>query len=121
MGKQDFQRWQIEAPPRPPSEHLREDLRRLESFDIEFTEVGRIMLIDTLFVEVVPNHAGLKVWKAWALESDTLIGIADCLIAPKMAYLTTPVLCAVEAKRDDFIQGRAQCAGEMLACREKNR
>ncbi len=31
-----------------------------------------------------------------------------------------PLLCAAEAKRDDFEQGRAQCIGEMAACRAVN-
>ncbi len=32
----------------------------------------------------------------------------------------TPLLCAAEAKKDDFEQGRAQCVAELAACREKN-
>ncbi|MBC8137234.1 MAG: hypothetical protein H8F28_15245, partial [Fibrella sp.] len=35
-------------------------------------------------------------------------------------YLTPPVLCAVEAKRDDFEAGEVQCLGEMYACRQRN-
>ena len=55
------------------------------------------------------------------LESDTLIGTADYLLAPKRAYLAFPLLCAAEAKRDDFVQGRSQCLAEMAACRANNR
>ena len=59
-------------------------------------------------------------WKGAALESDTLIGTADYLIAPKRAYLAYPLLCVTEAKRDDFEQGRTQCVAEMIACRDNN-
>ena len=79
-----------------------------------------MLLIDALLVEIVPAYPNLRVWKAAPLESDTLTGIADYLIAPKRAYLETPLLCAVEAKRDDFEQGRAQCVAEMGACRWNN-
>ena len=67
------------------------------------------MLIDTFLAEIVPNHPHLKVWKAALLESDTRTGITGYLIAPRRAYHSTPLLCAVEAKRDDFVQGRTQC------------
>ena len=54
------------------------------------------------------------------LETDTLSGSADYLIAPFLDYLSTPLLCAVEAKRDDFEAGEIQCLAEMYACRQKN-
>jgi hypothetical protein len=34
--------------------------------------------------------------------------------------MATPLLCAAEARRDDFVQGRAQCVAEMYACRWNN-
>ena len=34
--------------------------------------------------------------------------------------MKTPLLCAAEAKKDDFDNGRAQCLAELVACREKN-
>ena len=55
------------------------------------------------------------------LETDTLTGVADYVIAPKRAYLATPLLCVAEAKRDDFVQGRAQCLVEIAACVAQNR
>ncbi len=79
------------------------------------------MLIDALFGEVVPDYPNLKVWKAAALETDTLTGVADYLIAPYRAYLEAPLLCATEAKRDDFERGEAQCLAEMYACAWNNR
>ena len=121
LGQQDFVPWQINAPPRPPSAYLQETLSRLRVFDLTNSEAAKLLLIDALFVEVVPGHPNLKVWKAAPLETDTLIGVADYVIAPRRAYLATPLLCVTEAKRDDFEQGRTQCVAEMAACRDNNR
>ncbi len=113
--------WQPNAPPRQPSDILLAHLRRLNSFDLRSTEQGKTLLIDALFAEVVPDHPNLKVWKAAALDTDTLTGVADYLIAPHRAYLETPLLCVTEAKRDDFERGQAQCLAEMYACAWNNR
>ena len=100
---------------------LQVHLQRLESFDLQNSEAAKTLLIDALFAEIVPLHPKLKVWKSAPLETDTLTGIADYLIAPRRAYLATPLLCVTEAKRDDFERGRAQCLGEMYACIWNNR
>jgi hypothetical protein len=113
--------WPVAAPPRPPSAMLTDYLSRLQAFDLENTEAAKLLLIDALLVEVVPAHPGLKVWKAMPLETDALTGVADYLLSPDYAYLKSPLLCVAEAKRDDFVQGRAQCVAEMVACRWKNR
>jgi hypothetical protein len=118
---ESFTRWTPDTPPRPPSEHLQEDLRRFDAFDLENSEAAKLLLLDALFAEIVPNYPNLKVWKAAPLESDTLVGVADYLIAPKRGYLATPLLCVAEAKRDDFVQGRAQCLIEIAACLWNNR
>lgn len=55
------------------------------------------------------------------METDTLIGVADYLIAPRRAYLETPLLCTVEAKRDDFDKGQVQCLAAMVACQWNNK
>ena len=47
-------------------------------------------------------------------------GVADYLITPKLAYIETPLLCVVEAKKDDFLKGATECVAEMTACRENN-
>ena len=113
--------WEIPGQPRALSETVRDYLLRLRAFDLENTEAAKLLLIDALLADVVPNFPHLKVWKAMPLETDTLAGIADYLFSPDYAYLNTPLLCAVEAKRDDFVQGRAQCIAEMVACRWNNR
>jgi len=120
IAVKEFTPWTITAPPLAPSPVLLENLRRLESFDLRTTEQAKTLLIDDLFGEIVPNYPLLKVWKAAALTTDTLTGIADYLITPRRAYIEMPLLCTVEAKRDDFEQGAAQCITEMIACRWNN-
>lgn len=56
-------------------------------------------------------------------EEDGLIGIPDFLIAPISDIGTTftkPVVCVVEAKRDDFNEGWAQALSEMIATQRFN-
>jgi hypothetical protein len=112
--------WELDAPPRPPSATIQDYLRRLRVFDLENTEAAKLLLIDALLAEVVPDHPHLKIWKAMPLETDTLTGVADYLFTPDYAYLKVPLLCVAEAKRDDFVQGRTQCLAEMVACRWNN-
>ena len=120
IGASDFTKWSLNAPARPPSAHLNETLRRLDAFDTLNTEAAKLLLVDMMLAETVPNYPALKVWKGEALESATLTGFADYLITPRFAYVRAPLLCAAEAKLDDFKRGRAQCLGELAACREKN-
>src|SRR5215472_14787966 len=94
IGRDTLIRWQINAPPRPPSDFLKEGMRRLEVFDLETSEPSKTLLIDA-------EHPNLKIWKAAVLNTDTLTGVADYLMAPRRAYLATPLLCVTEAKRDD--------------------
>ena len=111
----------MEISPRKPSADLQAHLRRIRVFDLESTEQAKTLLMDALFAEVVNDYPKLKIWKSEALETDTLTGIADYLIAPSRAYLATPLLCTVEAKRDDFEKGRIQCLAEMVACQWNNK
>ena len=113
-------RWELPLGQREPSANFQENRRRLEAFDLENSEQARILLMDAIFAEIVPEHPQLKIWKAAPLETDTLTGVADYLIAPKRAFVITPLLCVAEAKKDDFLQGRAQCLAEMAACRWNN-
>jgi hypothetical protein len=121
LHKEMLAPWDLDAPSRPASDDLKAHLRRLESFDLENTEQSRTLLIDALFAEVVSDYPNLKIWKAAVLNTDDLTGVADYLIAPKRAYMATPLLCVAEAKRDDFERGRAQCLAEMYACMWTNR
>ena len=120
IGREALTIWSLNAPPRQPGDTLKDILRRFDSFDLQSSEPAKTLLMDALFVEIVPLHANLKVWKEAALNTDTLTGVADYLIAPKRAYLATPLLCVAEAKKDDFAKGRVQCLAEMAACRWNN-
>ena len=106
---------------RRPSASLQDHLQRIEIFDLESSEQAKTLFIDALFAEIVNDHAKLKVWKAAPLQTDTLTGVADYLFAPRRAYLEIPLLCTVEAKRDDFEKGRVQCIAEMAACKWNNK
>ena len=108
--------WHLETKPYQPSPFLAERLRRLENFDLSFSERSRELLIDAFCEEVIDHYPQLKIWKAAPLESADAIGQADYLITPRKAYITTPLLCVIEAKKDDFEQGLAQCLVEMEAC-----
>ncbi len=112
--------WTLDAPPRPPSPLLTETFNRLKSFDTQGSETGKILLINALLTEIVPNYPSLKIWTSAPLSTDTLTGFADYLVAPMYGYVTRPLLCVAEAKRDDFILGQAQCIAEMYACRWAN-
>ena len=106
IGRDNLIRWQLHTTPRPPSGDMQAHLRRLQAFDLQTTEQAKTLLIDALFAEIVPEHPKLKIWKAAVLNTDTLTGVADYLMAPHRAYLATPLLCVTEAKRDDFEKGR---------------
>ena len=114
--------WHLEAPERAPSEVLLTMLERYAlAFGLTGSEAAKVMIIDTILAEIVPLHRGLKVWKSEPLEGNTVGGIADYLIAPNYGYVETPLLCAIEAKLDDFAAGEVQCIAEMTVCRDNNR
>ena len=117
---QDITRWSFAPPERVPSDLLPRILQRLDCFELTGSEPAKVMLIDTLLGEVIPSYPQLKVWKGEPLEAATVGGVADYLIAPKRAYVKTPLLCAIEAKRDDFQAGEIQCVAEMAVCQQNN-
>jgi hypothetical protein len=55
------------------------------------------------------------------LEGEKAAGYVNYLVAERRRYLTAPMLCIIEAKKDDFEQGLAQCLVEMQACQWQNR
>ena len=113
--------WSMEAGERSPSAILLAVLDRLAAtFSLTSSEAAKLMLIDALLAEIVPHYATLKIWKGEPLEAATVGGVADFLVAPRRGYVETPLLCAIEAKRDDFFAGETQCIAEMAACRDNN-
>ncbi len=114
-------RWQIEIESCPPSDFLKLRLQRLEQcFDLQNYEESKKLIIDAICEEAIITFEQLKIWKGAALSSDVATGAADYLIAERKAYLEAPFLCIVEAKKDDFEQGLAQCLVEMQACQWRN-
>ena len=116
----DFTPWELNVLEREPGALITGIFTALKSYDLVQSEASKLLLIDAVFMEIAPRHPVLKIWKTRQLESDVLTGFADFLIAPKRAYVKTPLLCVVEAKKDDFEQGQIQCVGEMVACRWNN-
>ncbi len=113
--------WKPDASPLTASVLLEQHLQRVqETFATRSSEAGRVMIADALLTEVGVRHPSLRIWKEANLATDTLTGYADYLVAPRRDYLETPLLCAVEAKKDDFEQGTAQCLAELHACRWNN-
>lgn len=113
--------WQFEATPLEPTAFFQERLQRLEaSFDLQSYEESKKLLIDAICEEAILNCTHLRVWKGAQLESEGIAGYVDYLVAERKRYLEAPFLCIVEAKKDDFEQGLAQCLVEMKACQENN-
>ena len=120
INQERLNEWHMTFVPTPPSDALLLHLERIKSFDLTSTERAKELLIDALCAEVGPHYQGLKIWKSAPLESLELTGEADYLITPNRAYIDTPLLCVVEAKKDDFEKGLAQCLVEMHACAQIN-
>ncbi|WP_395091796.1 hypothetical protein [Armatimonas sp.] len=120
INQERLSEWQMTFVPAAPSEPLLLHLERIKSFDLTSTERAKELIIDALCAEVAPHYPGLKIWKSAPLESSELTGEADYLVTPNRAYIDTPLLCVVEAKKDDFEKGLAQCLVEMHACAEIN-
>ena len=99
-----------------PSPFFQQRLERLQCFDLQSYEESKKLLIDAICEEAIQEFEHLKIWKGAVLESDRLTGYADYLVAERKRYLEAPVLCIIEAKKDDFEQGLAQCLVEMQAC-----
>jgi hypothetical protein len=113
--------WRLEIEPISPGDFYYERIRRLrDHFDVATSERAKELLIDAICDEALLHHPQLKMWKAAPIQSEDLTGMADYVAAPKRRYLDNPLLCVVEAKKDDFEQGLAQCLVEMKACQDSN-
>lgn len=116
LGITELQRWSLSATPVPISDFFRQRLERLQRFDLESLEISKSLLIDAICEEGLEGFDRLKVWKGAYLEGEKVCGNADYLIAERRGYLEAPYVCVIEAKKDDFEQGAAQCLVEMQAC-----
>jgi len=116
----DLLPWDLQAEPVQPSDFFQQRLARLKNFDLESCEESKKLLIDAICEEAIDVFVRLKIWKGASIESDVANGYVDYLIAENKRYLEAPMLCIVEAKKDDFEQGLAQCLVEMQACHWTN-
>lgn len=117
----DLLPWHLEFIPVELSDFFKERLERLERlFDLQGYEESKKLLIDAICEEAILATQHLKIWKGAQLEGDLTAGYADYLVAEKRRYLEAPLLCVIEAKKDDFEQGLAQCLVEMKACQWQN-
>ncbi len=114
-------------PIRKPPKILRDTIQ----FNIEETayDISEAALCESLIFPIL--QAGWKVFKndlfLWSHRSiqadEILTGIPDYLIAKRSALgrvLGMPLLTTVEAKKDNFAEGWAQCAAQMLALQKLN-
>jgi hypothetical protein len=117
----ELQPWEQSVEPVAASDFFRERLARLQRhFDLEACEEAKKLLIDAVCEEALEGFDNIKVWKGASLETPTTCGVADYLMAERKGYLEAPFLCVIEAKKDDFEQGLAQCLVEMQACQWEN-
>ncbi len=114
--------WTIDAPTQTPSDFFKQRLERLsELFDLSNYEESKKLIIDAICEEAMYGLRYLKIWKGAKIESDCLTGHADYVVAERKGYFDRPLLCVIEAKKDDFEKGLAQCLVEMQACQWQNR
>ena len=113
--------WELDSPTRSPSAFFQERLRRLQAhFDLRYCEKSKELIIDAFCEEAITDLENLKIWKGVKLETAQVTGNVDYLITERRDYVSAPFLCIVEAKKDDFEQGLAQCLVEMKACQDCN-
>lgn len=121
LGIESLEEWEVDAGNYSLSDFFTQRLQRLQkNFDLRSYEKSKELLIDAYCEEAINPLESLKIWKGAAIRSDRAKGNADYLIAKRRDYLEQPYLCVVEAKKDDFEQGLAQCLAEMYACQWQN-
>ena len=114
LGLNDLLPWNLQAKVLHTSDFFHEHLYRLRRhFDLEGYEESKKPLTDALCDEAINRCDRLKIWKSAQLEGDIAAGYVDYLIAERKRYLDTPMLWIIEARKDDFEQGLAQCLVEM--------
>ncbi|BAP55377.1 hypothetical protein THII_1080 [Thioploca ingrica] len=122
VGVNQLKEWHLEIIPRAPSAYYQQTIVKLKShFDLSLSEAAKSLLIDALLLEAIDDFKELKIWKDASLQTDALTGTIDYLVAPQGTVYQSPFLCVVEAKKDNFEQGLAQCLVEMQACQWLNK
>ncbi len=122
IGTHQLKEWRLDIEPVQPSASYQKTMSKLKSsFDLSLSEAAKVLWIDMILFEAMAHFEELKVWKEAGLQTDTVTGVLDYLIAPQGTIYQSPLLCVVEAKKDDFEKGMAQCLVEMYACRDFNK
>jgi len=122
VGINQLKEWHLEIIPRAPSAYYQQTIAKLKShFDLSLSEAAKSLLIDAILLESIEDFVELKIWKEASLQTDSLVGTVNYLIAPQGKVYQSPFLCVVEAKKDNFEQGLAQCLVEMQACQWLNK
>jgi len=121
LNLKELKPWHFSAEPVEPSAFFVEHLQRITAaFDLKSCEDSKKLLIDAICTEALQEFKHLKIWKGAPLSDEQIRGYVDYLVAERKAYLEAPFMCIVEAKKDDFEQGLAQCLVEMKACQYNN-
>ena len=117
IGINELKEWRLEFSPKQASEYYLISTQKLKAhFDLSLSESAKSLLIDAILLEAIASYSKLKIWKEAKLQTEQLTGVVDYLIAAQGKVYQSPLLCIVEAKKDDFEQGLAQCLTEMYAC-----
>lgn len=114
--------------PVPVADYFRTELHyTLETFDVDCSEAAVCEnLIYPVVREVLKPHADvLGVWSHVSLyDGDRLLGVPDYIIAKRSPLskrvMETPFAMIMEAKRNDFDAGWAQCLAAMAAVQALN-
>jgi hypothetical protein len=121
LGITNLLEWSPAAKAVETSTFLQERLKRLKQhFDLTISERAKELLIDAICEEALNTFPQFKIWKSAPLQGEKATGVVDYVIAENKGFLECPLLCVVEAKKDDFMQGEAQCLVEMQACQWMN-
>ena len=120
LNLRDLRSWDLPFEPIEPTAFLQERLHRMRCFDLQGYAESKKLVIDALCEEALQGFESLRMWKGGKLEGAVTTGYVDYLLAERRRYLEAPMLCVVEAKKDDFEQGLAQCLVEMQACQWSN-
>ena len=114
-------------PENPPEQFLQEFRFTLQHINVFSSEASRCeAIIFPVLREVYKTYANR--YALWIREpityDETLNGTPDYLIATKselgMTVVGSPLIMLVEAKKNDFEQGWAQCLAELVAAQKIN-
>ena len=118
----------IVIPNRQPSAHLLEDISRIPFNFLAFSEKARSEFLITPILREVwkNNYQRIMLFSGMNLDYDKSIGlngVCDFLIQKGQngSILEYPIICLVEVKNYNVVDGVAQCIAEMYAAQQLNK